>query len=142
MSTRALVADDDDLMRTFVVLNMAAVGITDVVEASNGIQAWTLLKQQEFDLVVVDWYMPGKSGLEILRQLRSQGSDIPVIMVTAEAMRDQVLEAIQSGATEYLIKPFEAATLRTKVAKVMEDWFHQTEGGGPDARRGKPRTSD
>ncbi len=122
---RALVADDDDLMRTFVVLNMAAVGITEVVEASNGIQAWTLLKQQEFDLVVVDWYMPGKSGLEILRQLRSQGSEVPVIMVTAEAMRDQVLQAIQAGATEYLIKPFEAATLRAKVAKVVEDWVNR-----------------
>jgi two-component system chemotaxis response regulator CheY len=123
MSTRALVADDDDLMRTFVVLNMAAVGITDVVEASNGLQAWTLLKQQDFDLIVVDWYMPGKSGLEILRQLRAQGSEVPIIMVTAEAMRDQVLTAIQAGATDYLIKPFEATSLRTKVAKVMEDWL-------------------
>lgn len=123
MSPRALVADDDDLMRTFVVLNMAAVGITDVVEASNGLQAWTLLKQQDFDLIVVDWYMPGKSGLEILRQLRGQGSEVPIIMVTAEAMRDQVLTAIQAGATDYLIKPFEATSLRTKVAKVMEDWL-------------------
>lgn len=133
MSTRALVADDDDLMRTFVVLNMAAVGVTDVVEASNGIQAWTLLKQQEFDLVVVDWYMPGKSGLEILRQLRGQGSEVPVIMVTAEAMRDQVLQAIQAGATEYLIKPFEAATLRSKVAKVVEDWINKPERESSEA---------
>lgn len=135
MNTRALVADDDDLMRTFVVLNMAAVGITDVVEASNGIQAWTLLKQQDFDLVVVDWYMPGKSGLEILRQLRGQGSEVPVIMVTAEAMRDQVLTAIQAGATDYLIKPFEAATLRTKVAKVVEDWLAGASRPVPDASR-------
>jgi two-component system chemotaxis response regulator CheY len=119
MRMRVLVADDDDLMRTFIVLNLTSLGVRDVVEASNGIQVWSLLKQQDFDLVFLDWYMPGKSGLEILRHLRSEGSQVPVIMVTAEAMREQVLAAIQAGATEYLRKPVEAVTLRNKVARFL-----------------------
>lgn len=121
MSAKILVADDDDLMRTFIVLNLETVGVTDVVEATNGLQAWSLVKQHDFDLVVIDWHMPGKSGLEIIRQIRSHDSEVPIIMVTAEAMRGQVLEALQSGATDYLVKPFEPDKLRAKVVKLLEN---------------------
>lgn len=137
---KALIADDDDLIRTFIVLNLTAMGVMDVVEASNGLQAWTLLKQQEFDLIVLDWRMPGKNGVEILRQLRSQGSQVPVIMVSAETKRDHVLEAIHAGATDYLVKPFDGATLRAKVAKVAEDLMARRGREQPDAPREKPES--
>jgi two-component system chemotaxis response regulator CheY len=120
MTARILVADDDDLMRTFIVLNLETVGVKEVVEATNGLQAWSLVKQHDFDLVLIDWHMPGKSGLEIIRQIRSHDSEVPILMVTAEAVRGQVLEALQSGATDYLVKPFEADKLRAKVVKLLE----------------------
>jgi two-component system chemotaxis response regulator CheY len=120
MTARILVADDDDLMRTFIVLNLETIGVKEVVEATNGLQAWSLVKQHDFDLVLIDWHMPGKSGLEIIRQIRSHDSEVPILMVTAEAVRGQVLEALQSGATDYLVKPFEADKLRAKVVKLLE----------------------
>ena len=117
MVTRALVADDDQLMRTLITLTLGTVGITDVVETGSGEEALRLFAERPFDLILIDWYMPGRSGLDVLRTIRVWGFEVPVIMVTAEAERGQVLQAIQAGATNYLIKPFEADTLRAKVEK-------------------------
>jgi two-component system, chemotaxis family, chemotaxis protein CheY len=115
MSTRLLIADDDPLMRTLVGVMLQDVG--EVVQAADGNEALERLAEKRFDLLLLDWDMPGRSGLEILQSLRESGSRLPVIMVTAEAGRQNVVEAIRSGVSDYLIKPFRSEVLHEKVEK-------------------------
>ena len=115
MSIRILVADDDPLMRTFAVVSLG--DIAETVEAADGDEALALLKESEFDLVLLDWDMPGPDGLDVLKTVRALGLRIPIIMVTGQAERVHVLKAIHAGATDYLIKPFESGVLREKVEK-------------------------
>jgi two-component system, chemotaxis family, chemotaxis protein CheY len=110
---RILISDDDPLMRTFVATCLQDLG--KIRQAGNGPETLTALKQAEFDLLLLDWDMPAPDGLAILKIIRSRGYKLPVIMVTAEASRSRVLEALEAGASGYLTKPFEAATLRAKV---------------------------
>jgi two-component system chemotaxis response regulator CheY len=117
MSFRVLVADDDDLTRTLIVLALAAVGIKQTVAATDGLEAMKLIQRQPFDLLMLDWHMPGKSGLEVLRAVRSRDSQVPIVMVTAEATRDLVVEALLAGASDYIVKPFDAKTLWAKIEK-------------------------
>lgn len=115
MSIRILVTDDDPLMRTFAVVSLG--DIAETVEAADGDEALALLKESEFDLVLLDWNMPSPDGLEVLKTIRALGLRIPIIMVTGEAERLHVLKAIHAGASDYLIKPFESGALREKVEK-------------------------
>jgi DNA-binding response OmpR family regulator len=120
MSFRVLVADDDDLTRTLIVLALAAVGVKQTVAAADGLEALRLIQQQPFDLLMLDWNMPGKNGLELVRVLRFRGSQVPIVMVTAEAGRSQVLEALRAGASDYIVKPFDAKTLWSKIEKYRQ----------------------
>jgi two-component system chemotaxis response regulator CheY len=115
--TRVLVADDSSTMRKIILRALLAVGIKDVTEASDGVQAIELFKPGEFDMVLTDWNMPGKTGLEVLKAIRALDTKIPVIMVTTEAERTRVMEAIQAGISDYLVKPFTSDTLREKLEK-------------------------
>jgi two-component system chemotaxis response regulator CheY len=117
MSFRVLVADDDDLARTLLIVALGAVGVKDTVAAADGLEAMKQIQRQPFDLVMLDWHMPGKSGLEVVKALRGRGSQVPIVMVSAEAARDQVVEALLAGASDYLLKPFDAKTLWSKLAK-------------------------
>ncbi len=117
MSFRVLVADDDDLTRTLIILALGAVGIKDTVAATDGREVLTLLQRQPFDLLMLDWHMPGKSGLEVVRAVRGRGSQVPIVMVTMEAARDKILEALRAGASDYILKPFDAKTLWSKLDK-------------------------
>lgn len=128
MIQKALVADDDDLMRAFIRLALGALDITDVEEAADGDEALRLFQQQPFDLLLLDWHMPGRSGLEVIRAVRASGCPVPAIMVTAEAERELVLTAIEAGASDYIIKPFEPALLWTKLQKYL---------GGAQAEAGR-----
>ena len=85
MSTNVLVADDSGTMRKIIIRSLNAVGITSVVEAADGSQAVALFKPGAFDLVLTDWNMPGKSGLEVIREIRAQDAKVPIIMITTEA---------------------------------------------------------
>ncbi len=131
MSIRALVVDDSSTMRTIVVNSLQAVGVTDVVEAEDGNRALTLFHQDEFDLIAIDWFMPGKSGLDVIKSIRATGSQVPILMVTAEAMGQQVAAAIEAGASDYLIKPFKIETLREKLAKICGPLDAKLEAGSP-----------
>lgn len=114
---RVLVADDSSTMRKIILRSLQAVGVTDITEAADGAEAVALFKPGDFDMVLTDWNMPGMTGLEVLKAIRAQDAKIPVIMVTTEAEKSRVLEAIQAGVTDYLVKPFTADTLREKLEK-------------------------
>lgn len=117
MSLKVLVADDSGVMRKIILRALNAIGVTDIVEAAGGEEALTAFRQQPFQLVLTDWNMPGKSGLEVVREIRASGSAVPVLMITTESEKARVLEAIQAGVTDYLAKPFESETLREKLVK-------------------------
>ena len=116
MSRRILVADDDPLMRTFIVVSIGSAGET--TEAVDGDEALTLLEQDSFDLALIDWDMPGRNGLDVIRTIRAKGSQVPIIMVTGKAEREQVVQALEAGVSDYLIKPFESSALRKKLDKL------------------------
>jgi len=116
MSIRILVADDDLLMRTLITVSLS--DIAETIEASDGGQAMTLFEENEFDLIILDWEMPGMSGLDVLKAIRARRSRVPIIMVTAKAEREQILQALHVGASDYLIKPFEIDALREKLKKL------------------------
>ncbi|MGL6225416.1 MAG: response regulator [Thermoguttaceae bacterium] len=114
---RVLVADDSSTMRKIILRSLQAVGVTDVAEAADGTEAVAMFKPGLFDMVLTDWNMPGMTGLEVLQNIRAQDANIPVIMVTTEAEKSRVLQAIQAGVTDYLVKPFSADSLREKLEK-------------------------
>ena len=117
MSSKVLVADDSSTMRKIILRSLAAVGVPDAVEAADGDEAIAAFKEGQFDLVLTDWNMPNKNGLEVVQEIRKLNKDVPVIMVTTEAEKARVLEAIQAGVSDYLVKPFTADTLREKLEK-------------------------
>ncbi len=115
MSLNILVADDDPLMRTLIAVSLG--DIAETTQAADGDQALALLEQCSFDLAIIDWDMPGTNGLEVIKAIRAGNSQIPIIMVTAEAEREQVVRAIKAGASDYLVKPFDGSTLRAKLER-------------------------
>ena len=117
MSTRVLIADDSSTMRKIILRSLQAAGIPSAVEASDGDEAVALFKPGTFDLVLTDWNMPGKTGLEVARAIRAQDPKVPIIMITTEAEKSRVIEAIQAGVTDYLVKPFTPDTLQDKLEK-------------------------
>ena len=114
---KALVVDDSLTIRRIVIKALGLVGITDAREAADGAEALKATQEQDFDLILLDWNMPKLTGIETLRALRQAGKKTPVIMVTTEAEKSRVIEAIKTGANDYLIKPFTADTLREKLEK-------------------------
>lgn len=117
MSLRALVVDDSGVMRKIVIRALKAAGVTDVTEAADGEEALQIYSPGQFDVVLTDWNMPNKNGLEVLQGIRAVDSDVTVIMITTEAEKKRVLQAIEAGVTDYLTKPFEQDALLQKVQK-------------------------
>ncbi|MHC2066780.1 response regulator [Bremerella sp. T1] len=117
MAVRVLVADDSSTMRKIILRSLQAVGVPNAVEAADGEEAVKMFKPGEFDLVLTDWNMPGKSGLEVIQEIRKIDADVKIMMVTTEAEKSRVMEAIQAGVSDYLVKPFTADTLREKLEK-------------------------
>lgn len=119
---KILVVDDFSTMRRIIKNLLRDLGFNNTQEADDGNTALPLLKNGDFDFVITDWNMPGMSGLELLKAIRSDEKlkSLPVLMVTAEAKRDQIIEAAQSGVNGYIIKPFTAATLKEKTEKIFE----------------------
>lgn len=117
MGSRVLVADDSSTMRKIILRSLNAVGVTEITEAGDGEEAIKLFGEGQFDLVLTDWNMPGKSGLEVIQSIRTVNKTIPIVMITTEAEKTRVLEAIQAGVSDYLVKPFTAEDLRGKLEK-------------------------
>jgi two-component system chemotaxis response regulator CheY len=117
MPTKVLVADDSSTMRKIILRSLQAVGVPDAAEAGDGEEAIKMFGEGTYDLVLTDWNMPGKSGLEVIQEIRKSNKEVPIIMVTTEAEKTRVMEAIQAGVSDYLVKPFTAETLRQKLEK-------------------------
>ncbi|MEC6795939.1 MULTISPECIES: chemotaxis response regulator CheY [Photobacterium] len=119
---KILIVDDFSTMRRIVKNLLRDLGFNNTVEADDGLTALPLLKRGDFDFVVTDWNMPGMQGIDLLRQIRAdeQLKHLPVLMITAEAKREQIIEAAQAGVNGYIVKPFNAVTLKEKLAKIFE----------------------
>ena len=117
-----LVVDDFSTMRRIVRNLLKELGYTNVDEAEDGAIALQKLKAGQFDFIVSDWNMPNMDGLTMLQQIRADPalSKIPVLMVTAEAKKENIIAAAQAGANGYVVKPFTAATLDEKLGKIFE----------------------
>ena len=119
---RILIVDDFSTMRRIVKNLLNDLGLFNTTEADDGTTALVELRKGPFDLVITDWNMPGMPGIDLLKAIRSDAglSKIPVLMVTAEAKREQIIEAAQAGVNGYVIKPFTAGTLSDKLDKIFE----------------------
>lgn len=119
---RFLVVDDFATMRRIVRNLLKELGFNNVEEAEDGADALTKLRTGAFDFVVSDWNMPNMDGLQLLQAIRADGSlgTLPVLMVTAEAKKENIIAAAQAGASGYVVKPFTAATLEEKLNKIFE----------------------
>ncbi|MBF0537976.1 MAG: chemotaxis response regulator CheY [Nitrospirae bacterium] len=119
---KILVVDDFSTMRRIVKNILKQLGFDKIEEAEDGEQAFTKLKNGAFDFLVTDWNMPNVSGLELLKRVRSDAKlkSMPVLMVTAEAEKEQVVEAVKAGVNNYVIKPFTADVLKEKIEKIFE----------------------
>jgi two-component system chemotaxis response regulator CheY len=118
---KVLVVDDMSTMRRIMRNILKQLGVGNVVEAENGSDALSKLKADKFDFVVSDWNMPVMAGIELLRKIRAdeQLKHIPVLMVTAEAQKENLVEAIQAGVSNYVVKPFTAETIKQKLDKIF-----------------------
>jgi len=117
-----LVVDDFSTMRRIVRNLLKELGFNNADEAEDGVAALQKLRGGGFDFVVSDWNMPNMTGLELLKQIRADANlkHLPVLMVTAEAKKENIIEAAQAGASGYVVKPFTAATLEEKLNKIFE----------------------
>jgi two-component system chemotaxis response regulator CheY len=122
-SFRFLVVDDFSTMRRIVRNLLKELGYTNVEEAEDGAAALQRLRGDHFDFVVSDWNMPNMTGLQLLQAIRADASlkSTPVLMITAEARKENIIEAAQAGANGYIVKPFTAATLDEKLAKIFKN---------------------
>ena len=117
-----LVVDDFSTMRRIVRNLLKELGYSNVDEAEDGAMALSKLKNEQFDFVISDWNMPVMNGLDMLKSIRADATlaKLPVLMVTAEAKKENIIAAAQAGANGYVVKPFTAATLDEKLAKIFE----------------------
>jgi two-component system chemotaxis response regulator CheY len=121
--TRFLVVDDFSTMRRILCNLLKELGFMNVHEAEDGADALAKLRTERFDFVVTDWNMPNMSGIELLQAIRADArlKHLPVLMVTAEAKRDNIIMAAKAGASGYVVKPFTAAKLDEKLMKIFRN---------------------
>jgi len=117
MSGRVLVADDSDTMRRIILRSLRTLGVHDGTEAADATEAVELFRPGCFDLVVMDWNMPGMEGPAVVKAIRDRDAGVPVIVVALEVEEDYVREAAGVGAFDYLVKPFTIESLRRKLEK-------------------------
>lgn len=119
---KILIVDDFSTMRRIVKNLLRDLGFNNTQEADDGLTALPMLKKGDFDFVVTDWNMPGMQGIDLLKNIRADEElkHLPVLMITAEAKREQIIEAAQAGVNGYIVKPFTAATLKEKLDKIFE----------------------
>ncbi|UZE94938.1 chemotaxis response regulator CheY [Alkalimarinus alittae] len=119
---KILVVDDFSTMRRIIKNLLRDLGFTNADEADDGNTALPMLQTGKYDFLVTDWNMPGMTGIDLLRAVRADANlkGLPVLMVTAEAKRDQIVAAAQAGVNGYVVKPFTAAVLKEKIDKIFE----------------------
>ena len=121
-SIKVLVVDDFATMRRILKNILKQIGFKNLVEADDGTTAWDVLEEQKIDLVLADWNMPKMTGLELLKKVRASEkyAKVPFLMVTAEAQKQNVIEAVQAGVSNYVVKPFTAEAISEKLEKILK----------------------
>jgi two-component system chemotaxis response regulator CheY len=119
---KILIVDDFSTMRRIIKNLLRDLGFTNTAEADDGITALPMLQSGNFELLVTDWNMPGMQGIDLLRAVRADPklATLPVLMVTAEQKKEQIIEAAKAGVNGYIVKPFTAQTLKEKLEKIFE----------------------
>lgn len=119
---KILIVDDFSTMRRIIKNLLRDLGFNNTQEADDGQTAWPMLQTGNFDFLVTDWNMPIMTGIELLKKVRADAnlSTLPVLLVTAEAKKEQIVEAAQAGVNGYVVKPFTAITLKEKIDKIFE----------------------
>ncbi len=119
---KILVVDDFSTMRRIIRNLLRDLGFNNTQEADDGVTALPMLQAGSFDLLITDWNMPGMQGIDLLKAVRSDDKlrGLPVLMVTAESKRDQIVEAAQAGVNGYVVKPFTVRTLEEKINRIFE----------------------
>ncbi|MBK1674879.1 response regulator [Ectothiorhodospira shaposhnikovii] len=119
---KILIVDDFSTMRRIIKNLLRDLGYNNTAEADDGSTALPMLQNGNYDFLVTDWNMPGMPGIDLLRAVRADPrlKNMPVLMVTAEAKREQIVEAAQAGVSGYIVKPFTAETLKEKINKIFE----------------------
>ncbi len=121
-SIKILVVDDMSTMRRIIKTILNQLGYSNIDEAENGKQALAKLKKEKFDFVITDWNMPEMDGLTLVKTIRSDDElkSLPVLMVTAEAKKENVMEALKAGVNNYIVKPFTPEVLKEKMEKIFK----------------------
>ncbi len=119
---KILIVDDFATMRKVIRNLLKQGGFENVVEAEDGVAALKILQSQKVDFIISDWNMPNMSGLELLKAVRGDGDlkELPFLMVTAEALKDNVVAAVKAGVSNYIVKPFTAEVLNEKIEKIVK----------------------
>jgi len=119
---RVLIVDDSQIMRKIITGALKKLNIKDIIEASNGQEAVDMVsKDSEINLVLMDWNMPTMTGIEAVREIRANGKKTPIVMVTTEGEKEKVIEAIKTGANDYLVKPFNPKDIQAKLEKFLQE---------------------
>ena len=117
---RGLVVDDSSVMRKVLTGALSRVDIEEVDEAADGREAVTLVDGGVYDVILMDWNMPNMTGIEAVKAIRGSGNSTPIIMVTTEAEKERVIEAVKCGANSYIIKPFSPQAIVAKLQEVLQ----------------------
>ena len=118
---KILFVEDSPTMRRIIANSLSKIGVKEVVDAENGMDALEKIKDQDFDMVITDWNMPEMNGKELVEHLRSQSKykDTPILMITTRGMQEDVLTAIKSGVNGYIVKPFTPDVLKKKIQELF-----------------------
>jgi two-component system chemotaxis response regulator CheY len=118
---RVLVVDDFSTMRRIIKNILRQLGFNNIIEADDGTTAWEILNKDRIDFIIADWNMPKMTGIELLRKVRAseEFADLPFLMVTAEGLQENIIEAVQAGVSNYIVKPFTPETLSQKIDKIF-----------------------
>lgn len=116
---KALVVDDSGVMRKVLIGALRRCDISDVDEAGDGEEAIERARSTRYEIILMDWNMPKRSGLDAVKTIRGMGQTMPIIMVTTEAEKSRVVDALKAGATNYVIKPFEPSVIVGKIRNAI-----------------------
>ncbi len=117
---KVLLVDDSGVMRKIIARGLNSLWVDEVVEAADGVEALSKFGDGDgFDMILTDWNMPNMNGLEFVKAVRNDGHKLPIMMITTETEKSQVLLAIQAGVNDYLVKPFDQDTLQKKLERVI-----------------------
>ena len=121
LNMKILVVDDFSTMRRIIKNILRQIGFTDITEADDGTTGWDTLNRGNIDFIISDWNMPQMTGIDFLRKVRAseEFKDLPFLMVTAEAQQENILEAVQAGVSNYIVKPFTPEILKQKLEKIF-----------------------